>query len=132
MFLPILKRGVNKITLKKQQFFNNRTNGFTFINTGPRLDIEDGSSVVFAFFFALIILWYTLDHVVFENYTRYIFGVFPVLIMASAGQVVNLQRIETYRNFVFAVCILAFCCFSLFFRIIFFICCLRARKRASS
>ena len=122
-------RATNEKLFTVKNYWYEATKFFLFL--GPALDIEDGSSVVFAFFFAIIILWYTLDHVVFENFTRYTFGVFPVLIIASIGQVVKLQySVYTFRNFVFAVCILAFCCFSLFFRIVFFICCMRARRRA--
>ena len=92
--------------------------------------VEDASSVVLAFLLANIILWFTLDLVVFENYARYIFSIYPLLILISAGLVGKLRTPFTYRNLVFSAVILAFCLFAFVFRIIFFLCRWRSRRKA--
>ena len=93
--------------------------------------IEDASSVVLAFMLANIILWFTLDLVVFENHVRYTFSVYPLLIVVSAGLVAKLQEPWEHRNFVFSAVTLALCVFFLVFRIAYFIWGWRARKRSA-
>jgi len=96
------------------------------------LSVEDASSVVLAFFLANIIVWFALDVVVFEKYTRYIFSIYPLLILVSAGLVDKLRTPFTFRNLVFSAVTLGFCLFAFIFRIFFFMWRWRSRRKAET
>lgn len=80
--------------------------GSDVTHTHVRQDVS--STVVLGIVTVEIILWFTLDLVVFDKFTRYLFSPYITLTVAFAGIVQKNYNLDTaYRNSVFSVILLA-------------------------
>ena len=62
------------------------------------MSVEDGSSIALAILFVVIIGLFVLENLVYPDYFRYVFSVFPVFVFALTGLVVKLGSLGADRN----------------------------------
>ena len=92
-----------------------------FVDVGT-ISIKDASSAILAVLFFLIIVWFVLDNFVLNDYTRYTFTVYPVLILGLSGLVGKLRfRRTSDQNLIFSSVILGFCIVFLIIRVLLFL-----------
>ena len=71
--------------------------------------METGSSITLGILLAVTLVWFVLENFIWEKYLRYMFTIYPVLILAFSGLVVKVQELGAVQNLVFSSVDLSIC-----------------------
>ena len=98
--------------------------------------IEDASLIAMGILFALVVIWFVLENFVWQQYCRFNFTIYPVLIFDLAGVLARITSFEDNINLnrlIILVSVqMAFCCMAFLIRIALLVYKIRARANANS
>ncbi|CAK8688929.1 unnamed protein product [Clavelina lepadiformis] len=82
------------------------------------VSIEDGSTAALSLLWVIVVAWFILENFVWEKYCRYLFTIYPVIILALSGLIGRLRFVDgANRNLVLASVELGFVCVVLIVRV---------------
>nr|CAB3262977.1 uncharacterized protein LOC100186076 [Phallusia mammillata] len=93
------------------------------------ISVINGSTVSLAILLVIVITWFVLENFVFEKYCRYIYTIYPVLILATSALIDKLRALpDSNQNLIMASVDLAVVLVALIARVVLAI--LRRNKRS--
>ncbi|XP_076813997.1 uncharacterized protein LOC143460393 [Clavelina lepadiformis] len=105
------------LNLADVMIYEDSINSTTAIQRGT-VSIEDGSTAALSLLWVIVVAWFILENFVWEKYFRYLFTIYPVVILALSGLIGRLRFVEgANRNLVLASVELGFACVVLLVRV---------------